>query len=575
MRKQGIIYILLILALWSCREDFERNIATPQEFMPELIDDFTPAEVMVNASLLGFVQDVDSNPIANASVTLNGTPTTTDIYGHFFYTDHPMNKEGTVVEIRAASYHGHSTLFYPSEGAEERLDIIMTEIEAESEFNGTNSGSITLDDGIMLEYSEEAFLSSDGNTYEGSVHVFSTFLAANTIDFALRAPGNFQAVSIENDLVGLHPQSLLQISIQDDTGNELLIDPDAEVSIHIPGATASLDAWYYVPSVGLYTINTASTADGTGLRIGLGHNNFVLIGESYVSELSTVELSAADGTGILEDIQTEWISEEGTVLSSAKSNNQGVVKIITPVNRYGNLSIQDACGNVVFNESSIEMVPEISLAGVSLKTFEGDLYDCDVDPVEDGVVAVRQGDEIRYHYLDNSNFSLTLQVCNNGAAEIEGFEQTSINQNQATSLNLISENALGDLFTCDAPLTNMLHIVNLSTGEEHFYPIQPGTGNTASLTEFGFSNDAMGVNIEIGFNGSIAGDYSNDDDHEIEDLQDMNNGFDFSGDADLFIVTDFGSTEKLTLGNFRGMFEDVDRGVVEELQGSFNFYFRE
>ena len=575
MRKQGIIYFLLILALWSCREDFERNIATPQEFTPELIDDFVQTETLINASLIGFVQDDKANPIVNALITLNGTPTTTDIYGHFFYSDHPMNKEGTVVEILADNYHHHSSLFYPSEGAEERLDIILTEIEEESEFNGTNSGSVTLDGGIMLDYSEGAFLSSDGINYEGTVHMFSTFMEASLDDFALKAPGNFQAVNIENRLVGLSPQSLLQISFQDEAGNELLIDQDAEVSIQVPDVNPLLDAWYYVPNFGLYTINTVSTADGNGLRIGLSHNNYILLAESYESELSTIQLSAADGTGLLEDIQTECYAEDGTMLQSVRSNNQGLAKIISPINREGNLIIIDACGNEVYNESQSNIDSEISLAGVSLKTLEGDIYDCDVRPIEDGVVAVEQGNKIRYHYLNSSNFSLALQVCNNGEAEIQGLDGTTPNQNQLVDLNLINEDALGDLFTCDNPRINTLHLVNISTGEEYFYFLQPGDANTVSLTEFGWLNNSQGININIVFNGSMNGDYSDDEDHEIEALQDLDTGFNFSGDAESFIVSRFGSTDKLTIGNFEGIFEDVDRQVSEELQATFNFYFRE
>jgi hypothetical protein len=142
-------------------------------------------------------------------------------------------------------------------------------------------------------------------------------------------------------------------------------------------------------------------------------------------------------------------------------------------------------------------------------------------------------------------------------------------------LNLITEEGLGDLFTCDAPLTNMMHVINLSTGEENSYPIQSDDASTASLTEFGWINSTEGININVVFNGSIEGDYSNSDIHEIEALQDLGTGFNFSGDAESFIISRFGSTDKLTIGHFEGMFEDVDRGVSEELEVSFNFYFRE
>ena len=576
MRKQGIIYIILILAVWSCREDFERNVATPIPFTPELLEDYVPAVDMVRASLVGFVQDDDQNPIADAQVTLNGILTTTDRYGHFFYTDHPMNKEGTTVEIQADKYHKHSELFYPSEDAVEQLDIIMTEIEEESEFNGSTGGSISLNEGILLEYSEEAFLSSDGSKYEGTVSVYSTFMEASEENFALKAPGNFQAVSIENRLVGLQPQSLLKISFRDEAGNDLLINQDADVTVQIPSISPTIEAWYFAPSFGLYTINTNNEVSNTTARIGLSHNNFVLLGQSYASELNTIELSAGDGSGLLEDMLAEWRDEAGTVIQSARSNDMGLVKINFPLSLGGNLVVKDACNNIVYNEASSDIVPEISLDDVSLKTLVGDLYDCNVVPIDDGVIAVAQGDLIRYHYLNNSTFALTLQVCNNGAADVQGLDGISLGMNQATSVNLQATEELGDLFTCDDPLVNMLQLVNLTTGVEYFYPIQSfDINNTDELTIFEFVNNGQEINIQLNFSGNAADDYSLNSLHEIAALEDNTKEFDFAGDADSFLVSKFGSSNKLTLGTFEGTFEDNDRQVFEELQGTFNFYIIE
>ena len=61
----------------------------------------------------------------------------------------------------------------------------------------------------------------------------------------------------------------------------------------------------------------------------------------------------------------------------------------------------------------------------------------------------------------------------------------------------------------------------------------------------------------------------------MEALEDTSKEINFAGDAVFFQVSRFGSTNKLTTGVFEGSFEDVDRQVIEELQGTFNFYFRE
>ncbi len=573
MRKQGIIYLLLILGFWSCRKDFERIDPMPEIFMPELLDDFVPADQTVNSSLNGFVTDANQNPLPDVLVSLNGIITTTDLYGHFFYTDTPMNAEGSLVELELANFHKQSKRFFPTADATERMDIVMTEIEDETGLNANQGGSLTLDEGILLEYPESAFISSDGNTYTGMVTVGSTFIEANAENFALVAPGNFQAVNIENELVSLEAESLLQISYFDEEGNDLLINSDAALTVQLPNALANTEAWYYASAFGLYTLNTQTAIENNILSVELAHNAFILFGENYESELKTIQLSAQDGTGLLEDLKTELRTEDGTILQSVRTNNEGLAKVHSPTIASGTLQLEDACGNIVYNKAFSDVNDVVAVEDVSLKTLEGDLYDCDVIPVQDGVVAIEQGDQVRFHHLSNTTFSLSLQTCDGGNAGIQGLDLDSFDPNESTDISIDMLDELGDVFTCPEPRTNTLHVTNVTTGEEYFYDIQDTGGSNEVVTEFEYAGGDENINIKISFNGSQAGDYSPSNEHEIEILKDPTNNFSFSGDGESFIVTRFGNEERLTVGNFEGIFEDVDRGVVEELRGTFNFNF--
>ena len=573
MRKQGIIYILLILALWSCREDFERNVSTSVPFSPELLEDFVPAEDMVLSSVNGFVKDEDQNPLADVLVTLNGIPTTTDIYGHFFYTDTPMNREGTVIAFEMANFHQQNKLFYPTEGAVERMDVLLSKIDEETEFNSGQSGSVALDEGILLDYSTDAFLSTDGRIYEGIVSVTSTFVESSIEDFALRAPGNFQAVNIENRLVGLQAKSLLQIEFVDEGGNELLIDPDAELTVHLPNQDTSVEAWYYAPNFGLYTVNTLTNMESNTLSVPLAHNEFILLATPFESALQTIALSADGGSGILEDIQTEVLAADGTVLQSVRSNSQGMAKIITPVNMASRLAIEDDCGNIVYNESTANMSETLLVTNVSLIGLEGDIYDCDVNPTDDGVIAIARGNKIRYHYPSSTSFELTLQVCDGGQVALQGLESGSFDAAAATELQLDEVESLGDIFTCVAPLINYLTVTNVNTGEEYIYPIETTEGSTSLLTVFGTGpNHPSDVRLSIartGVQDFVSGIFT------LERIVDPASGLNYSGDNVAFDLPRFGSRDKITIGSFEGFFENTVDLEMDELRATFNFYFTE
>ena len=583
MRTKTALFFLLIISFWSCREDFESIVAIPQNFEPGLIEDFTRSENMVTSSLIGFVMTETRAPLANALVTLNGLSTTTDAYGHFFFIDVEMNTEGTVVSIHLEDYHNNSKLFYPIGGDTEHMDIIMSKVMSETEFNSDQSGSLMLDAAVTLDYSSNAFRDNNGELFAGIVRVSTTYQKASAENFALKSPGNFQAVDIENNLVGIAPEALLKISFSDIQGNRLNLDSESDIQLSIAGQSTDndLEAWYYAPNFGLYTINNSIDISDQSLTLDLNHNNFILLGRSYPMQRERYQLLASNGE-ILENALVELRNSAGDILYTTRSNSNGMVQVLINDISDDLLNIFDACDQLVYNDTPPTNDSSIEIDEISFKTLEGDLYDCNITPVQSGVIGVQQGEEIRFEYLSSPNFQLTLQTCNQGNAMVQGFDGISLGtggSQSAQSINIVSESALGDLFTCNDPSINELVLENLTTGETFTYTINNTAGSGETVTSFGTpipNNNA--AELQITFNGRLSGDYSNANDHQINRIFDEDSGISYSGDAAEFIVSRFGNTEKLTIGQFEGEFRNVLSSNPNEeffLRGSFNFYFIE
>lgn len=569
MDLRGVLYFFIMLAFFSCREDFESTVSTPQNFQPELIADYEGEVDMVVSSVKGIVVDEDSNPLPNAIVVLNNQETITDQFGHFFYTDTPMNSLGTVVNIELKDFYVGSKLFYPSEGSIENLEITLSAIENPDGLSGLVGKVINLESGITLSIPENAFLDND-QIFEGEVFVSSKSLSSSTDNFDKIIPGNFQTVNSRNEQVGLRANQLILLSFVDASGEALNINPDADISLEFPqNIPEGSEAWYYSAEHGLYTINP-DRDDNTFLY---RHNTPILIASTQNTELSNLSLIASDGVTPLENMEVEVMDENQQTIFRGHSNNRGEITLSTLSEGQARLEVIDACGHIVFTGALFEN-QELSLEQVDVQTLSGDVYDCEVMPSNNNIIRVAQGDRIQYFYEGDSNFELQLQTCNDGQANIIAIEDPDVSVSSGETINLETINTIGDLFTCEAPSLNQLSLRNTSTGEEFSYPITSTAGGTATSTRF--SNfSAVGQEFIISFGGTAIGDYSASGDHSVERIWDDASGFRITGDADQFNVFRYGDQEKITIGRFEGTFENSTTNEIVNIEGNFNFYFQE
>ena len=569
MNFQRILCLFLMIALFSCREDFEQNIAIPQTFNPELLGDYEGEVELVNGSVKGIVLDQQDNPITNAQVELNDNQTNTDEYGHFFFTNVPMNAQGTVVNVKVKDFQLGSKLFYPQADATENIEITLNRIESDDELSGLSAGDVTISGGITFTYPENAFLNKDGSLYDGSIFIRSTFTNESDDNFFKIIPGNFQAVDINNELVGLKAAQLLQITILDEDGLPLKINKETPVSLILPqDITEGMEAWYYSETEGLYTINT-EREDQT---INYKNSTSLLIAEAANTSGQLLTLKAADDTTLLENMEVQVLSNTQEVLFKGFSNDQGQVRFNKSTDETSRLGIVDACGQLVHNEDLVTNNTDMKLDQVSTKVVTGEVYTCEVNPSMQNVIRILQGNRMHYFYEDDSEFALTLQTCADGVAIIAALENSNDIAN-AESIDLDDVVSAIDLFTCEDPAINELRIFNLDTNEEYVYPITSTIGSTDQITSFTHYMQE-GQEFKISFNGSVAGNYSAAPDHEIERIYDDAESLRLSGDADVFEVSRFGDMDNITIGSFEGTFENSTTTENINLRGSFNFYFQ-
>ena len=567
-----ILCLFLMIVLFSCREDFEQNIAIPQTFNPELLGDYKGEITLVDASVKGIVVDLQGSPIANAQVDLNDNQTSTDEYGHFFFTNVPMNAEGTVVNVTVEDFQLGSKLFYPRANATENLEITLNRIESDDELDGLVAGVLTISGGITFAYPENAFLNNDGSIYTGSVFVNSTFTNKSNDNFFKTVPGNFQAVDINNGLVGLKAAQLLEIMIVDENRNLLQINKEAPIKLSLTQEiNEGMKAWYYSKDDGLYTVNTEIEDQ----IITYKNNTNILIAEAANTRGQALTLHDTDGTTPLENMNVKVLNNSQEVIYSGFSNDLGQIQFNSLSDEVAILQIIDACGQLVHNESILTNITDISLDQVATNQIAGEVYTCEVKPNTNNVIRVVQGTRVHYFYEEDSEFELTLQTCANGMAVVTALEDSNADLANLESLDLDDITSAIELFTCENPSINQLRLIDTETGDVYLYNINSTAGSNNLITTFAETDNIIDSRFQIEFQGSEMGNYSEDALSQLAFIRDPTGGLQIEGEFEEFEVTRFGDTERITLGNFTGtLTNDIDNENIN-FRGDFNFYFQE
>jgi len=93
LKHFGLLGLLFLLVFSACKKDPDPVVVDPP--IDPVVMDWEPRIENVTASLQGLVVDQNNEAVVDATVTLNGNTTTTNDYGHFFFTNTQMTHNQT------------------------------------------------------------------------------------------------------------------------------------------------------------------------------------------------------------------------------------------------------------------------------------------------------------------------------------------------------------------------------------------------------------------------------------------------------------------------------------------------
>ena len=266
------VILSLFLLINSCKKD-RNDDPTPN-----------PNPTSISVPVIGRIVDIYGNPLSDVTVKAGNLTTTTDFNGTFYFNTANFNNKRFQLTFEKSGYFTLHRSGKPKPGKPINITVgLISENDityaTQKQFNSSQSDSVVLPDGSVIIFPANAFISSNGSSYNGTVKVKACYLDPTWDKYPIFTfGGDLYAKDTANNDVYLNPFKGLNVIIEDMNGNKLQLDSinnkRAIIKMKIPPqlvASAPNEVEMYVYSA------------GQGAK--QGKNPAVKTGDSYQGEV--------------------------------------------------------------------------------------------------------------------------------------------------------------------------------------------------------------------------------------------------------------------------------------------------
>ena len=577
----SLLGLLFLLVFSACNKD--EPIVDPPVIDPPVTMEWTPRVENVTASLQGLVVDQNNEVVVDATVTLNGNSTTTNDYGHFFFTNAEMNSKGAYVTIEKEGFFIGSRRFFPQADTKNRVKVELLPQIFSTEFSATTGGSYAFDNTeVQLTFPANAIKNdATGEAYEGTVYVAAQYLDPTSTTIFDQMPGNLQGINTSSEEGALKTLGMMAVELQGAAGEKLNIAEGQTATVSVP-APAGVDnlptevpLWSFDETIGLWIEEGVATLEN-GIYTGeVSHFSFWNWDVYAPSADYFVVLTDANGNPI-QNMQVQ-ITSGSMGTGYGYTDEAGLVGGMVPADETLTIELYSQCNSVLFTQEvgpfaegtvTTENIT-VNVPAINSTTVTGTVTDCDGTSVENSLVAIDyEGGPTQYVYTDeNGAFNSSVTFCDSPAsATLTAIDLANLVQSSEVALTIDEDNAVGAVAACDIVVEENILTITID-GVTQTYLASVDTGEFG----VGISVEADSVAIYLGFLGAEAGDYSGNFNY-IEVLQDANIGWFYSASNqsgfENFNVSEY--TDDNISGTFSGNLTNFASGATAFAEGSFS-----
>jgi hypothetical protein len=581
LNRLNLLGLLLLLVFSACRKDPD-PVVTPPVIMEV---EWEPRIENITASLQGHVVNQNNEAVIDATVKLNGNTSTTNEFGHFFFTDIEMNSKGAYVTIEKEGFFLGSRRFFPQENSKNRIKVEMLPQDFSTEFDAATGGSYAFDNtDVQLIFPANAIKNeATGEAYTGTVFVAAQYLdpnASNTFD---QMPGNLQGINAESQEGALKTLGMMAVELQGAAGEKLNIaeGQTATVSIPAPAGIDNLPAevplWSFDEEIGLWIEEGIATLENGVYTGEVSHFSFWNWDIYAPSADFFAILTDADGNPI-PNLQVSIIS--GSMGAGyGHTDETGLVGGMVPADEVLTIKLYSQCNSIIFTQEigpfaeGTETMENITvdISTINSTTVTGQVRDCNGVIVVNSLVTIDyDGGPTQYFYTDATGaFDNSITLCDSPiSATLTAVDLTNLVQSNEVALAIDADNAVGSITACDIVIEEDFFILTFN-GVTQIYSV---SNDISSAQHFRIIKSVDNVHIVIGFEGLEAGDYDGNLNYN-SGIHDNYLGWSFSqinndSGFENFNVSVF--TNDNVSGTFSGNVMNNKTGIPAFVEGSFS-----
>jgi hypothetical protein len=457
------IYILLILfsiliSFNSCKKEDDNS--------PGSGINNTGDQITTNIS--GTVRDLQGNVVAGAQVTAGGQTVSTNGSGVYLLQNVSVNKKRAVVSAVKAGYwlqqkgiiaHANTTCY---------ADIVLFTDDKSYSVNAVTGGTVTMPGGSIITFPANAFVTSGGTPFNGTVTITAHEILTADDKYFLRIPGgDFQAKDANGEMKFLFSMGMAGAKLYDGTGNELKIAAGKTAFVKFPVnpaqasvATPTIQLWHYDENEMLWIEEGAATLNGNYYEANVSH--FSWFNCDYTGATCTMNLTLVDCSGQPVPNQIfDFDVMNGYGHSSGMTDANGTASGLVPANlimtvtlynsNWNQHAVIDTVGPFTPN-SSVNLTIQV---GANCDYISGSLFDCFNNSINGNVSLLFNNQPVAWTTTTNGNFSFNIYQ--------SGTYQLVANSGQLTGSTTFT-------YLTGTPIINMMLALcdTISTGANNF-----------------------------------------------------------------------------------------------------------
>ena len=274
MNTRLLILASLLIFFGSCHKD------SVTETSSNNIITGSTNYVQEEGDIQGLVSDLEGNPVAEASVSVEGFTSETDEFGFFKFENILLNPLGNFIKVQKAGFILGSDYIYPTGGiAHSHIKLIS--LDTDQSFNSLEGGQIDVTNGGTITFPSQAIVSLDGSAFDGIVNIRAQRIATDDPNLSDIMPGDLLGIDEEGKNVVLGTLGMIAVELYDDAGNELQIKEGQSAEIYLPIADQDLDLapseiplWHFDEEIGIWIEEGVGVREGNQYKATVSHFSF-------------------------------------------------------------------------------------------------------------------------------------------------------------------------------------------------------------------------------------------------------------------------------------------------------------